>query len=188
MPSAPKSATRVRDRERRAKIVEAATHLFREKGFHAVGIDELGAAAGISGPGVYRHFGSKEDLLTAVFEEATDDLWRQLDGHPSVEAYVDAHVTYTVGHIEAIQLWYRESRNLPQGAWSAQRRLQRRFIEGWVDALLDERTDLDEYQARTLVRAAIAAIHSSATYGEHGGDPTLLAPMLRRAVLGTLRG
>ena len=121
------TAPRSRDRDRRSKIVAAATRLFRERGFHAVGIDEIGTAAGITGPGVYRHFGGKDDLLTSVLETATDDLWTDLspDDHPSLEALVRSHVAYAVRHADAIELWYQEGRNLPAEARAAQRRLQR---------------------------------------------------------------
>jgi AcrR family transcriptional regulator len=47
------------------------------KGFHAVSISEIGAAAGITGSGVYRHFDSKSAVLVALFDRAIDDLLRE---------------------------------------------------------------------------------------------------------------
>jgi AcrR family transcriptional regulator len=174
-------------RDRRAKIIAAAAHLFRERGFHAVGIDEIGVSAGITGPGVYRHFGGKEDLLVAVFEEATDELWRDLDpgGRPSVEEYVRSHVAYAVTHTDAIELWYQEGRHLPPAARAAQRRLMRRYIERWVGALLDRRPELDEDDARTHVRAVIGLIHS-VTHTDLTGDPEALRPVFERMALAAL--
>jgi AcrR family transcriptional regulator len=182
------SAPRSRDRDRRAKIVAAATHLFRERGFHAVGIDEIGSAAGITGPGVYRHFPGKDDLLTSVLEHATDDLWTDLspDDHPSLADLVRSHVAYAVTHADAIELWYQEGRNLPAEARSAQRRLQRRYIERWVDALLEERPELSEGEAGVLARGAIGLIHSSA-HSDKVGDPKLLAPLLERMAVAALQ-
>ena len=96
---------RTRDRDRRRKIISAATHLFRTRGFHAVGMDEVGEAAGITGPGVYRYFAGKDDLLVSVFEEATDDLWQDLGpgAAEGLETYVSSHVAYVVSHAEAIE-------------------------------------------------------------------------------------
>ena len=181
-------APRGRDRDRRAKIVAAATHLFRERGFHAVGIDEIGSAAGITGPGVYRHFSGKDDLLTSVLETATDDLWTDLspDEHPSLAALVHSHVAYAVSHADAIELWYQEGRNLPSESRSAQRRLQRRYIERWVDALLDERPELTEEQAGVLARGAIGLIHSSA-HSDRSGDVDVVRPLLERMALAALQ-
>lgn len=174
-------------RDRRSKIIAAATHLFHERGFHAVGIDEIGTSAGISGPGVYRHFSGKDDLLVSVFEDVTDDLWRDLDrgADASLEAYVRSHVAYVLEHLEAIDLWYQEGRNLPKEARASQRRLQRRYIERWVDALLARRPDLDADEAGIVVRAAIGLIHS-VSHSEHAVDPETLRPVLERMALAAL--
>jgi AcrR family transcriptional regulator len=182
------TAPRSRDRDRRSKIVAAATTLFRERGFHAVGIDEIGTAAGITGPGVYRHFSGKDDLLTSVLETATDDLWTDLspDDHPSLAALVHSHVAYAVTHAAAIELWYQEGRNLPTDARLAQRRLQRRYIERWVDALLDERAELSEEEAGVLARGAIGLIHSSA-HSDQTGDPAVVVPLLERMATAALQ-
>ncbi|TSD40328.1 TetR/AcrR family transcriptional regulator [Rhodococcus sp. KBS0724] len=51
---------------RRAEIRIAASRLFRQRGFAQVGIDDIGAAVGVSGPAVYRYFPSKQALLAAV--------------------------------------------------------------------------------------------------------------------------
>jgi AcrR family transcriptional regulator len=172
---------------RRAQIIAVATKLFRERGFHAVGIDEIGTAAGISGPGVYRHFENKDDLLVSVFEEATDDLWRDLDPeeHPSVEAYVRSHVGYALAHADAIELWYQEGRHLPPEARRAQRRLQRRYVERWVEALRERRRELGEGEARLVVQATIGLIHS-ATHSERAVEPDTLGPILERMAMAAL--
>lgn len=172
---------------RRAQIIGVATTLFRERGFHAVGIDEIGTASGISGPGVYRHFASKDDLLVSVFEDATDDLWTDLDPdeHPSVEAYVRSHVTYALAHADAIELWYLEGRHLPREARRAQRRLQRRYVDRWVDALRERRTELDETEARIVVQAVVGLIHSTAHAGRAVEDGAL-RPILERMALAAL--
>ena len=53
-------------RPRREQLLQCAADLFSARGYHAVGIDDIGAAAGISGPGVYRHFPGKQALLAAL--------------------------------------------------------------------------------------------------------------------------
>lgn len=59
----------VRDRMRRARedaIVEAATALLAEKGYIAMTMDDLAAAAGVSKATLYQHFRSKEELVVRV--------------------------------------------------------------------------------------------------------------------------
>ena len=90
---------------RREQLLEAAAALFAERGYHAVGIDDIGAAAGISGPGVYRHFPSKQALLAALCDRA---LTRMLDGR--------------AGHLRRV----RRPPGPPGGARRPARRLRRR--------------------------------------------------------------
>lgn len=51
---------------RRADIIAAAARLFRQNGFVAVGVDDIGAAVGVSGPATYRHFAGKDAVLAEV--------------------------------------------------------------------------------------------------------------------------
>jgi AcrR family transcriptional regulator len=54
--------------EKRDYLIEVATRLFNQYGYHAVGIDQIIAAAGIAKTTLYRHFKSKEDLIVAVLQ------------------------------------------------------------------------------------------------------------------------
>ena len=55
---------------RRDEILAAAVKLFHERGYHATGMDDIGAEAGISGPAIYRHFKGKEEILEVLLLEA----------------------------------------------------------------------------------------------------------------------
>ena len=55
--------------ENRARVVDAAAKLFREKGFEAVGVAELMRAAGMTHGGFYNHFPSKEAVEAAACEQ-----------------------------------------------------------------------------------------------------------------------
>src|SRR5271156_4570045 len=48
--------------ENKARVVETAARLFREKGFEAVGVADLMHAAGLTHGGFYNHFDSKDEL------------------------------------------------------------------------------------------------------------------------------
>ncbi|MET9342388.1 TetR/AcrR family transcriptional regulator [Nonomuraea sp. NPDC003804] len=60
------------ERSRRA-IVAAAREVFLRDGFDA-SVDVVAATAGVSKVTVYNHFGCKEDLFTAVVEDALDEI------------------------------------------------------------------------------------------------------------------
>lgn len=55
--------TKAQVQENRARIVEMASVLFRERGYEGVGVAELMAAAGLTHGGFYKHFKSKADLM-----------------------------------------------------------------------------------------------------------------------------
>ncbi|MDY1241999.1 TetR/AcrR family transcriptional regulator [Pseudomonas aeruginosa] len=67
--------TKAQAQANRARIVETASHLFRERGYDGVGIADLMAAAGFTHGGFYKHFGSKADLMAEAarcgFEQGT---------------------------------------------------------------------------------------------------------------------
>src|ERR1044072_2789426 len=69
MTAAPSSAPRApRAPGRRERILAAAAELAARRGFHTVGMADIGAEAGIVGSGIYRHFGSKEAILVALLD------------------------------------------------------------------------------------------------------------------------
>ncbi len=60
--------------DRGERITGTAARLFRERGFHATTIDDLGRAEGISGGAIYRHFAGKDELLAAVAQRGVDHI------------------------------------------------------------------------------------------------------------------
>lgn len=61
--------TKAQVQENRARIVETAAMLFRERGYDGVGVAELMAAAGLTHGGFYKHFKSKADLMAEAAAE-----------------------------------------------------------------------------------------------------------------------
>ena len=64
--------TREKAAENRARIVETAARLFREKGFDGVGLDAIMKEAGLTHGGFYGHFTSKEDLAAEAVARAME--------------------------------------------------------------------------------------------------------------------
>lgn len=155
-------------RRRREAIVDAATDLFDRRGFHATSMDDIGAAAGISGPGLYRHFRSKDELLIAVFDRIWDRLRPAVeaaDGTAAEEALarlVDAHLDLAVDDSAALMLLIRELRNVPEGYQRAAARNHRRYVDAWVGPIRALHPALDDEQARTVAHAAHGCLDSAA--------------------------
>ena len=68
-----------RTSDARERIVRAATRLFLTRSYHAVGIDELCAAADVGKGSLYHYFSSKSDLAKAVIDLHAAAFWARLD-------------------------------------------------------------------------------------------------------------
>lgn len=53
---------------RQAEILEIATELFREKGYHATSLDDIANRVGFTKPAIYYYFDSKEDILFSIVD------------------------------------------------------------------------------------------------------------------------
>jgi TetR/AcrR family transcriptional regulator, transcriptional repressor for nem operon len=67
--------------QNKARIVEAAARLIREKGFDGLGVAEVMKAAGLTHGGFYNHFSSKEELGIAAIRETFDTSIARLERH-----------------------------------------------------------------------------------------------------------
>jgi AcrR family transcriptional regulator len=70
--------TRLSAKQRRAQLVEVASALFAEHGYHNLSMEQLAEAAGVSKPVLYKHFPSKRDLYLALLRNAAGELDAQI--------------------------------------------------------------------------------------------------------------
>jgi AcrR family transcriptional regulator len=76
---APGDTTSLKPRDR---ILDAARDLFRKHGIRGVGVDAIASAADSNKMTLYRHFGSKDDLIVACLQAATrewDAFWEGIE-------------------------------------------------------------------------------------------------------------
>jgi AcrR family transcriptional regulator len=185
---------RVRDPGRREKILQAAAELVARRGYHAVSLADIGAAAGIVGSGVYRHFTSKSAILVALLDQVMARLLENAarivaSGRDEVlvlEALVADQVAFAVDDRYLVRLYQREVHTLPESDRRRLRRLQRHYVEEWVHVLAGLRPELTDGEARAIVHAAIGAIQSVATYNS-GLPPDQQQTLLTSAAYSCLR-
>lgn len=160
---------RIRDPERKERILTAAADLVARNGYHAVSMADIGAAAGITGSGIYRHFESKSAVLVALFDRAIDrllDTARKIvqdtsDLPTALRRLVAGQVEFVMADCELAQVYHHEINNLPEEDRRRLRRKQRLYLEEWVHLLNELRADLTDTEARVIVHAAIGAIQST---------------------------
>ena len=188
---------RVRRRSRREEILEIAVKLFASRGYYGVSMDDIGAAAGVTGPALYHHFAGKEAMLAAALMPVSQRL---LDGgkariaeHPdapaaALVALVEFHVDFALAHPAVISLHMHELDRLPEEPRRQIRRLQRLYVEEWVAVLTALRTDLaNPAEARVLAHAAFGLMNSTPFAGGEV-DAERQAELLRQATMAALRG
>lgn len=185
-PAPPNVRTREKRRtQRRGEILEVAAKLFHEKGFHATGMDDIGAAAGITGPAIYRHFKSKDEILkrlivddTLHLRDKSDEIVRGAASQMEVlRGLVDLFVETTLENPALAHLALYERRTLPAKARAAMERAERLYFEEWVHALTQVRRDLSDTEARVMVQGATGVGFMVATY-RSGLSMDVLKPLV----------
>nr|WP_245900904.1 TetR/AcrR family transcriptional regulator [Prauserella shujinwangii] len=164
---------------RRERLLVAAPRTFRERGFHGVTMEDLGAAAGISGSSVYRHFAGKADLLAAVYYRAADRLTaamgvaieRARSPEEALRAVIDAYVGYAFRHADLAAVYLSEYGNLPAGDRHALRKVQREHVEQWVRLVAATRQGTRGARVRLAVHAALNIAHDLSMNRARPADP-----------------
>lgn len=166
---------------RRDQILATAADLFAARGFHGVSVADLGAACGISGPALYKHFPSKDAMLAEMLVSISEELLRvgtershcidkngdraRLDPAAAVTALVEWHIEFALEHRPLIVVQDRDWESLPVTARERVRSLQREYVDLWAAELrrLHHQLgrDLHLDQARAMAHAAFGLINST---------------------------
>ena len=165
---------------RREAIVAAAAELFAENGYAAVGMDDIGAAAGVTGPAIYRHFEAKAAVLTEVFDRIIGTV--DTDPNPNDDPLPAAEVLtetdpalrlrrqverYAAGVSRQRQLmavFVREVHNLPPDHRDRLRDRQRALVGRWRRLLADAHPEWSTEEVRTAVHGVFGMLNTVGTF------------------------
>ena len=175
--------------DRRSALIAAAERLVAERGYLAVRLEDIGAAVGVSGPAIYRHFPNKEALLvellvgisTRLLAGATDVVARAVDPADALDGLIDFHLDFALGESDLIRIQDRDLGHLPTPAKRQVRKAQRQYVEIWVDVLRQLDAALNEADARLMAHAAFGLLNSTPHSVKPGAAKT--AEASERAVL-----
>ncbi len=178
--------------DRRSQLITAAERLMAEHGYLAVRLEDIGAAAGVSGPAIYRHFPNKEALLaellvgisTRLLTGANEVARRADDAESALEGLIDFHLDFALGESDLIRIQDRDLGNLPPAAKRQVRRKQRQYVEIWVDVLRRRDRTLTETDARLTAHATFGLLNSTSHSVKPGTTKT--AQVSSRSVLRAL--
>ncbi|RUP85203.1 TetR/AcrR family transcriptional regulator [Glutamicibacter protophormiae] len=156
--------------ERRRRILDAAAELFARHGYQAVSLQSIGERAGISGPGVYRHFESKQEILAELLEGVSTRLLsggraireRYGDTPEALAELISFHVDFALADSALIRVHERDFGSLEQRTRHRVRDVQRRYLAEWREVLrtLQPERPLQDHTTRAF--AVIGLINSTA--------------------------
>lgn len=155
--------------DRRLQLLSAAERLFAERGFLAVRLEDIGAAAGVSGPAIYRHFPNKESLLVELLVGISTRLLagaRQVqtdsaDAAAALDGLIDFHLDFVFNEPDLIRIQDRDLAYLPEAAEKQVRKSQRQYVEIWVGVLRELNPALAEADARLTAHAVFGLLNST---------------------------
>ena len=162
--------TAARGQDRRARLVSAAATLFAERGYESVAVEDVAAAAGVTGPGLYRHFEDKQALLAEVVLAGVGHLEERsaaaLEGcHPGdVDALLAGLVALAVARPAAAVVWRWTGVHL---APAPQREVARRahaLLSTWGGVVRAQRPELAEADAELLCWAVMSVLGSTTVH------------------------
>jgi AcrR family transcriptional regulator len=168
--------------------------MIAEHGYHGVSMDDIGAAAGVTGPALYHHFAGKEAMVAAALTPVSEQLLtggrERVSEHPgdpaaALVALIEFQVDFALANPWVIVLHLHELDRLPEEPRRQIRRLQRMYVEEWVNVLTALR-DLEPAEARVLAHAAFGLMNSTPFLGGEV-DRHRRAELLRAATLAALQ-
>ncbi|MFF0456422.1 TetR/AcrR family transcriptional regulator [Nocardia africana] len=143
------------------RMIVAAARLFNTRGFAAVGIEDIGAAVGVSGPALYHHFDSKAALLDEIIDR--NDQWIRLytsralatssNPRQALTTLLTYFARFAIDEPDLLGTTVSEVDHLPAESATRYRRAHREGILRWARMLQTARPQLSLPTARVLIQA-----------------------------------
>ncbi len=154
---------------RRDQLLSRAADLFAARGFHGVSVQDLGAACGVSGPALYRHFASKEAILAEMLVRISENLLSEgqarvteaADDEQALRGLVGWHIDFALEHKALIVVQDRDWASLPEEARERVRSLQTSYVALWVSALRRLRPEVSARSGEAGVHAVFGLLNST---------------------------
>lgn len=152
---------------RRQELLAIAAEQFATRGYHNVTVDDIGAAAGVTGPALYHHFTGKEQLLGEMLIAISQHL---LDGGRALAAkepndvlheLILFHCRFAAANESLITVHFRDLIYASKDDQQRVRQLQARYVSLWVATLTARDPGIDRRTARAKVHATFGLINST---------------------------
>jgi AcrR family transcriptional regulator len=167
-PGPGRGAQTQRGEQRRGLILEVAAGMFARRGYDGVSINDIGIAAGVTGPAIYRYFPGKEDMLVSIwqhlYEQSRQGTEAIVAGSATaaekLEQLVALQIDLAAGQPEKIRIVDSLERHLPADAAKAFRDQRRAILKAWSGLVGQVRPDLRPDERDVTIHAVLALINS----------------------------
>lgn len=175
------------------RILDAAALAFHEKGFHGVGVDELGVRAGLSGPSLYRHFSGKDEILATLLNEAMDELIAATvplhdDADRDLVRALRHHIDFAVANRHLVTLYQREVRSLSEPWARAFARRRSEYTRRWEGLVGARLPDLAPTATAASTQACLGLVFSIAGWPDRARTASDLDELVLNLVFHGLLG
>jgi len=155
---------------RREKLLAASMTLFAERGYEAVGVDDIAAAAGIATPSFYHHFSGKADLLWATLSrgneamrmEMTRSLRAASNAEDGLRRVMCSYIALALDSHELIEALISQISYLPSPERQRAKEFQLDLVDEWIQLFRTVHHDVGRPIARVRVQAALTVVNDIA--------------------------
>lgn len=193
-----KSSNAERSGATRAALVAAARPLFAARGYAGVGAEEIVAAAGVTRGALYHHFGGKEGLLAAVYEQLEQELLERIGARVAEAGATDPLAALQVGADGFLEACSEPEVNrvvlldAPSVlGWERWREIGWRYGAGLTEGVVQAAIDAGQIApqpARPLAHLLLGALDEAALYVARAPDPAAARTEARVAIASLLEG
>jgi AcrR family transcriptional regulator len=148
------------------RILDAATEVFRSRGFSAATMADIVERSGASIGSIYHHFGGKKELFLAIYDRLSADVELRLAEAASTATDLDSQQAFAL-HVRAYltAIWANRqaammtaSGDVPADFERLRRRNTLAFFDRWMGVL-----DVDATKRGQLLSRVLIAIMSEAS-------------------------
>ncbi|ALW88081.1 TetR family transcriptional regulator [Deinococcus arenae] len=185
---------------RREQILDSASRLFSERGYHATSMRDLAGELGMQGGSLYAHIASKEELLIEIVNQASrqfDEALFTLRGEPmradeKLREAMFRHIRVVADNMDSATVFFHEWKHLSPEAYGRVTSW-RDTIDGFYRELVTQgvqegtfRADLDVKMTAYLI---LSAVNWAYTWYRPGGSmsPREVADQFAEMLLSGLR-
>lgn len=160
---------------RRRQLLEVATRVFADKGYHDASMDDVAVAAGVTKPVLYQHFGSKRELFVELLNDISGQLAEEIAAatagaatpREQVETGFAAYFRFVASHSDGFRLLFGSGTRQDQEFADFTERVEDSMAE-LVAGLIE--ADLDDEHRRLLAYGIVGLAEGTSRHLSNVGD------------------